>query len=25
VDLRAGVERTYASFREELAAGRLRG
>ena len=25
VDLRSGVERTYASFREELAAGRLRG
>jgi GDP-L-fucose synthase len=25
VNLRAGVERTYASFREELAAGRLRG
>jgi GDP-L-fucose synthase len=25
VDLRAGLERTYASFREELAAGRLRG
>ena len=25
VDLRAGVERTYASFREELAAGCLRG
>ncbi len=25
VDLRTGVERTYASFREELAAGRLRG
>ena len=25
VDLRAGVERTYASFRQELAAGRLRG
>ena len=25
VDLRTGVERTYACFREELAAGRLRG
>lgn len=25
VGLREGVERTYASFREELAAGRLRG